>query len=189
MQPFPAGHPPLFLTLCSCRITTTSPLIVSDQTRQIGRRMVSQGNLGHRDGKGAEENIMAGAPLKHADSWQMSIHKMTKAPCVKTSATSASPWETNCPQLSVKILFFFSGNYCRPWFSNHRIACTLHLWVFCILVVAATPCLPILSTRGNKLSRGLDGYTQEKKQESNHGSKGHVLGELYNFLKSSINNP
>ena len=118
------------------------PLIVSDQTRQIGRRMVSQGNLGHRDGKGAEENIMAGAPLKHADSWQMSIHKMTKAPCVKISATSASPWETNCLQLSVKILFFFSGNYCCPWFCNHRIACTLHLWVSCILVAAATPASP-----------------------------------------------
>lgn len=80
---FPSGYPPFFLTPCSCRITTTSLLIVSDQTRQIGRRMVSQGNLGHRDGKGAEENIMAWVPLKHADSWQMSIHKMTKASLCK----------------------------------------------------------------------------------------------------------
>lgn len=54
---------------------------------------------------------------------------------------------------------------------------------------SSKPCLPILSVRGNKLSWWLDGYTQDKKQESNHGSKGHVLGELEDFLKGSINNP
>ena len=38
--------------------------------------------------------------------------------------------------------------------------------------------LKLQPTRGNKLSWGLDGYTPDKKQESNHGFKGHVLGEL-----------
>lgn len=42
--------------------------LLRDQTTQIGRRMVSQGYLGHHDWKGTEENIMALLPLKHADS-------------------------------------------------------------------------------------------------------------------------
>lgn len=43
-------------------------VIVRDPTGQTGRRMVLQGDLGHRDGKGTGENIMARAPLKGTDS-------------------------------------------------------------------------------------------------------------------------
>lgn len=39
-------------------------------------------------GKVQSENIITRVLLKQPDSWQMTIHKMTKAPCVKPLATN-----------------------------------------------------------------------------------------------------
>lgn len=55
--------------LCSWSSTTPSQLIVNAQTRQTGRRMVSQANLGHHDGKGTERKHYGQSSFE--TTWQL----------------------------------------------------------------------------------------------------------------------